>query len=420
MANPIFRSQYTAAQIESLIGHGVPIVQNGTWWTWDVATSAYVDTGASAEGAEAWHGIADDFSDAASYAVGDLVIYNGELYVCTTAHTGAWDAADFAATTVAAQLKTFEDDKSIALGAYPHAVVSGAVASFADGADDIPVRSLTAQIVPQQEAGTPSPENPLTISGWTETNACVSGINLWDEVWEPGSIDSNTGVNIATGTIRSKNYIPVKPGMHIYGYSGSTTTAGGCRYYAKDKSYIGQRDANGLTGIFGVERVVPDNCYFIRWNAPGAYPSTYQHDISINYPATNTEYHAYNGNTYAVVFPASAGTVYGGSIRYNGNGAWTLKSKPYYASYNGETLIGPWVSSMDVYGVGVTPTTGAQVVDLGGAETEFTISADSVKTLMGYNNIFADCGDVSVDYRADTTLYINAKVEALTALMSEI
>jgi len=44
--------------------------------------------------------IADEFDPTDTYAVGDYVIYNGEFYKCTVAHTGAWAAADFTTTLV--------------------------------------------------------------------------------------------------------------------------------------------------------------------------------------------------------------------------------------------------------------------------------------------------------------------------------
>ena len=44
--------------------------------------------------------IAPTFSEATSYAVDDAVTYEGKLYICTTAHTGAWNANDFRETTV--------------------------------------------------------------------------------------------------------------------------------------------------------------------------------------------------------------------------------------------------------------------------------------------------------------------------------
>lgn len=43
----VYESQYTPEQIEASIGKG-PVVQNGTWWVWSVADSAYQDTGVEA------------------------------------------------------------------------------------------------------------------------------------------------------------------------------------------------------------------------------------------------------------------------------------------------------------------------------------------------------------------------------------
>ena len=43
---------------------------------------------------------ANEFSSSTNYAVGDLVMYLGELYKCTTAHNGAWDSADFTKTNI--------------------------------------------------------------------------------------------------------------------------------------------------------------------------------------------------------------------------------------------------------------------------------------------------------------------------------
>ena len=50
--------------------------------------------------------IADDFDATESYAVGDYAVYEGVLYKCTTAHTGAWDASDFDATQVMEEMPT--------------------------------------------------------------------------------------------------------------------------------------------------------------------------------------------------------------------------------------------------------------------------------------------------------------------------
>lgn len=50
--------------------------------------------------------IAPAFSAETAYSAGDIVYYNGLTYRCTNDHEGAWDASDFAATTVANELGT--------------------------------------------------------------------------------------------------------------------------------------------------------------------------------------------------------------------------------------------------------------------------------------------------------------------------
>lgn len=88
-------------------------------------------------------------------------------------------------------------------------------------------------------------------------------------------------------------------------------------------------------------------------------------------------------------------TVYGGVLDAR-NG--TLMVRPYYASYSGQTLVGPWVSSMDVYAAGTTPTTGAQVVDLGGTLTTVSVTPATVQTRTGNCYVWADTGDVAMTY----------------------
>ena len=48
--------------------------------------------------------IAPAFDATATYEAGDLVYYNGTIYRCTNDHTGDWDATDFSATTIAGEL----------------------------------------------------------------------------------------------------------------------------------------------------------------------------------------------------------------------------------------------------------------------------------------------------------------------------
>lgn len=100
-----------------------------------------------------------------------------------------------------------------------------------------------------------------------------------------------------------------------------------------------------------------------------------------------------DATTYSMDWTSPAGTVYAGSADIVSG---DIKAAPYYASYNGETLVGPWVSSMDVYDPEGTPTTGAQVVDLGRTMTEYHITGQDIITLVGDNYIWSDSGDVTI------------------------
>lgn len=104
---------------------------------------------------------------------------------------------------------------------------------------------------------------------------------------------------------------------------------------------------------------------------------------------------AVNGDPYTKETISLGQTVYGGTLDVVKG---KLNAKPYYASYSGQTLIGPWISSHDKYVAGATPTTGAQVVDMGAAGTEYDVTPQTIKTLLGTNNIWADAGEISIEY----------------------
>lgn len=44
--------------------------------------------------------IAEEFDEAKTYSEDDFVMHNSELYICTDAHSGAWNNSDFERTTV--------------------------------------------------------------------------------------------------------------------------------------------------------------------------------------------------------------------------------------------------------------------------------------------------------------------------------
>ena len=247
--------------------------------------------------------------------------------------------------------------------------------------------------------------NICPISGWTRANIYRTGANVFDEA-SADMVDGETYgaggvVQSSTNYSRTNAYLSVKPSADYtfsYNQTAEVYAAVVGVYYDGDKNVVGTATIINSTNTKGHKTgsfTTPSNAVFMRLAFAKNRNST-----MINVGSAEIAYEPYNGTTIPISWSDTAGTVYGGTLTDNGDGTWTLTVRPYYASYNGETLVGPWVSSMDVYAEGATPTTGAQVVDLGGAETVYTLTAESVRTLLGNNNIFADTGNINtITYR---------------------
>ena len=335
-----------------------------------------------------------------------------------TAQTGAETAQGLAesakddaesARDLAQQYAESIDPDNI-FSAYATDTASGSVASFADGADDIPIKSVVVNIEPVQSgSGDPSPDNVRPISGWTGAQVVRAGKNLWDEEYRVGFYNAN-GVFFAntSGYFSNKNPIPVKPNSeYALCIKGASNQTFYIPMYYRDGTFK-SRLANSL--VDGVRTItIPEDVYFIGFSTEAFYGTTYNHDISINYPATDHDYHSFTGNdTYPITFPSEAGTVYGGELDVT-NGVLTV-DRAFIASYNGETLPSEWISDRDKYVAGTAPTTGAQVVYKLATPVTYTLTPTEIKSLLGDNNVWADAGDTEVIYRADPNLYIDKRI----------
>ena len=298
--------------------------------------------------------------------------------------------------------------------------------------------------------------NVCPISEWSGAEICRRGINLWDEEWEVGNISGATGQNEPSNlVIRAANYIPVKPSTTYYFKSG-TTAQHILFYYKADKTYI-QDTATLDNGSF----TTPSDCYYVRFRMATAYGTTYNNDISINYPSTDTTYHAYDGQTITLAFGS---TVYAGTITALGGGLWSVqpthemsKLKDHnwtYGTYDGATCftandftarksgktfissvyptgngrsvqyaISPYNASSTSKNVYIndptytdapsliamlTATDATILYELATLPDPIIVNASDLATLLGSNNVWTDCGSVmELTYRADTKLYID-------------
>lgn len=185
---------------------------------------------------------------------------------------------------------------------------SGAIATF-DTSLALPLQDCTIAINAVQEGtGTPSSDNVRPITGFSSVNVSVSGVNLWDEDYELGFWNAN-GVFLpnTSGYMSSKTHIPVKPNDSICVVIPNKISFYLCRY-DKNKNFIDR-----LTLANPAQRVVQmtSETFYITFSTYQEYGTTYNNDISINYPSTDTDYHAYNGTTVTI---SLGQTVYGGSL----------------------------------------------------------------------------------------------------------
>lgn len=254
------------------------------------------------------------------------------------------------------------------------ATASGSIASFTDGGDDIPVSEYECEIVAQQASGTPTPVSPLPIIGFDSADISVSGINLWDEEWEVGGINTSTGLpDTNTNYRRSKNFMPCLPNMELYSYSKNNAQVV-LYFYDENQNYISFVVSTQET------KTTPVNCYYFKIRILNTSPAFEVGDVSINYPSTDTQYHAYKGNTYIVEFGQ---TIYGGRLIYK-DGEWSIEATKTIHIFDGsETFISLESGTVFAYDFGANMLVNSQVAQGESLSTHF-IEVDSG---FGWNSV---------------------------------
>ena len=335
---------------------------------------------------------------------------------------------------------------------------SGSIATFADGGNGIPLKSCEVEIVAQQAgSGTPSPSNPRAISGFDSVNVLV-GINLWDETWEVGSINEQGNTPSST-RIRTKGYIKVIPENSYYVKSPNNIWVWG---YDENKNYKAR--IPDTSAISNRTITIPSDVYYLRFVVVDAYGTTYNNDISINYPSTDTAYHHssfytlalpstcyggsgdvcqangitetmgyadlgdlswnYAGGTFRAIVSDAITPISGGDTTaiceiYNRVGySSSIADKSFYLCANQLSASKYLVIRDDSYEGNTTNfttgVTGKKIIFTLGTPTTLTTSALSIPTLSGVNNIYADSGDVEVEYFNENADEIAELIKVMT------
>ena len=331
------------------------------------------------------------------------------------------DLPDFTNKTVLGGLEELKGDLTALL---PVNTASGAIANF-DTDLSLPLVDCKASIVASQASGTPTPSNPLPISGYTEAKITRCGVNLFDKANVISAYCDYSSRLIYNNDFKSV-VVPLKNGVQ---YLFSQSLLGVFDRFAvcdslEDNTTIYNPITPNITGLYagGVPFTFTNSenkKYLICsiWRNTDTYTfdeiaSTCQLELA----STASTYTAYNGTTYAVSWQDEAGTVYGGNIDLT-TGVLTV-THGEIDSYNGESINEPWLSSKDVYTEGGTPTTGAQVVYPLTMPITYQLTPVQVQALLGVNNVFNDTnGDTEVKYKEGIQHYIDKKIAATQALI---
>lgn len=357
---------------------------------------------------------------------------------------------------------------------------SGTVATFSDGADGVPVKSLSVDIEPVQSGnGDPSPTNIRPISGWDSVKVYRAGENLWggqriiDGVQhvlvtkpEPDTTNKTISFNASASVLDDINMtynvrykentrytfiITFKNESENYNYSN-------LRVYYTDGTYSvipNASEAQTKTTVVLTTTQGKTVRYLRKINQSGRTALYYDECAILEGVHTADDFVPYDGDVYDIDLPQ---TVYGGTLdvssgvvtvdraiyTFTGSENWASWSGIYYSSgklvggisdnasvncfadkavaKSRGALVAEKTSGVACYGTGIYigTTEHASIADYTGmnlvyklapsAQTTLTLTPEQVTTLLGQNNIYADAGEVSVTYRADTGLYIDKRL----------
>lgn len=346
------------------------------------------------------------------------------------------------------------------------------IATLKDAAENVPMKSLVVDIVPKQASGTPTPDNPLPISGSTEINVVQTGINICKNDFEQGTINGNTGADVTSTTTNRSGYQAIKPEAEYYCVSGYNVYA---FFYDENKTYIGYHGSTLKNKSFIPQNLGNSlerggsfaNARFIRFRYDNG---TFENDFSVNYPSTETTYHApVTSTTHTITLPS---TIYGGEVDVvSGSGTETQvileldgSSDEYWSAYfsrngfyinipdmktsNGEigyscnylNVTSDWEKNLGIrygannkfiYCLHITDNL-QDVTDVAtwrtylsnnplvltyplATPTPITTTPIQIKTQGGTESIFADCGDVEGEYyteQADDIVDLHNAIDA--------
>lgn len=199
----------------------------------------------------------------------------------------------------------------------PERTVSGAVCSFSDGADDVPIKTATFNIDP-------------TLDGVSAVNVTACGKNLFDEtaLTVDNTLVTSTGGTQSNSAYKSTDYIPMKAGTYtMSGVGSGDNQTANIRFrlvsydMTPSKTFIAM-DANSYGAIavgtgYNVSFTLATDCY-VRISCRKELIEK----LMIETGNSATTYASYSATTRTI---SLGQTVYGGSVTVDEDGACELE-----------------------------------------------------------------------------------------------
>lgn len=340
--------------------------------------------------------------------------------------------------------------------------------------------------------------NVCPITGWTGANVYRTGKNLIHPKYDSrthnnvtftvnsdGTITTTTNGTASGAAYASQNWAGNPDKMQLIP-AGTYKLSGGAN--ANERVYLGGNYVDGtyFTQVYdtgsGATYTFTKPVYvypqIVVYSGNASNRTFY---IQLERGSTVTDFEYYNGTTYAIAFPGTAGTVYGGTLNvitgvltvnrvnivftgaqsedwgtYRSDGTSSLNS--FRLKLSTETVLEAWGSGTannaicnmatangtavynhsaisfaidsSQYAYICLPVTSVETLKTYLSQNNlqmcatlatpvtYTLTAAQVTTLLGTNNVWADCGNITkLDYPADTKLYINKVIAAAVAAL---
>lgn len=327
---------------------------------------------------------ADLFNANVACAVGEYRIYNGDLYCCTTAHTGAWDASHFKAVKMGNEVSGLKTALSLK-APYINTKANGTnVAIITDGAKDAELTSAVVTL--------PYNENGYTGATLTQkTSNICGGIDLANKF--------KTAMSAATINETNKT---VSFAASAAGSSGKAVLTG--FEEGKQYTFIFHLKTTGASKSTNM-RIYYKGGTYTAIEKPFAIANT-EYDIVVVSDATKSvaSLYALNLNGTTTIYYELSG-VFEGAIGLDD-----------FVDPENHTFVTDWTSDVSNFYGGTYDFVSGELIENynssgSAAYVPHTTTKHSIQTAKGKNTFSVETGTISIGYCADTKLYVDESID---------